>query len=109
MFPLSVDGDRVDECRTFRTAPLYFSVLLHVPRHSSRRARDRSPPPDHFPRLHGYGGAERSIELLAPELARHVRVVVLTGNARHRHNLTTNATRAGVRLRVFLSRSTMMT
>ena len=110
MFPLSADGDRVDECRTFGTVPHHparghgspafflFSCMclgIHpgVPA-TARRLLIIS-------HASGYGGAERSIELLAPELARHVRVVVLTGNARHRHNLTTNAARAGVHLRVF--------
>jgi len=45
----------------------------------------------------GYGGAERSLELLAPELAKHTDLLVLTGNARHRRNLRDAARRAGVR------------
>ncbi|CAM3065623.1 glycosyltransferase family 4 protein [Rariglobus hedericola] len=44
----------------------------------------------------GYGGAERSLELLAPELAQRADVLVLTGNTRHRRNLHTAARRAGV-------------
>lgn len=48
----------------------------------------------------GYGGAERSMELLAPELARRIRVVVLTGNERHRQNLAAAAVRAGSHLRM---------
>jgi len=52
---------------------------------------------------HGYGGAERSMELLAPELARFADVVVMTGNPRHRRNLLAAAEQAGVsgRLRVW--------
>ena len=46
----------------------------------------------------GYGGAERSLELLAPELAKRADVLVLTGNTRHRRNLHAAARRAGVRL-----------
>jgi glycosyltransferase involved in cell wall biosynthesis len=46
----------------------------------------------------GYGGAERSIELLAPELARRARVLVLTSNRRHHENLERAA--AGGDLRV---------
>lgn len=45
----------------------------------------------------GYGGAERSLELLAPELAKRADVLVLTGNTRHRRNLLAAARRAGVR------------
>ena len=52
---------------------------------------------------HGYGGAERSMELFAPELAKTVSVVVLTGNERHRRNLLAGAKRTGVgrRLRIW--------
>lgn len=46
----------------------------------------------------GYGGAERSMEILVPELARRAKVLVLTGNSRHRRNLKLAARRAGVRL-----------
>ena len=46
----------------------------------------------------GYGGAERSMEILAPELARRAKVLVLTGSLRHRRNLRMAAKRARVRL-----------
>jgi glycosyltransferase involved in cell wall biosynthesis len=49
----------------------------------------------------GYGGAERSMELVAPELARRAQVWVMTGNTRHRRNLEIAARRASVRLAVW--------
>jgi glycosyltransferase involved in cell wall biosynthesis len=49
----------------------------------------------------GYGGAERSMELVAPELARRAQVWVMTGNIRHRRNLELAARRASVRLAVW--------
>jgi len=49
----------------------------------------------------GYGGAERSLEILGPELARRSRVLVMTGNVRHRRNLRLAAARTGSRLVVW--------
>jgi glycosyltransferase involved in cell wall biosynthesis len=49
----------------------------------------------------GYGGSERSLEILAVELARRSRVLVMTGNDKHRRNLRLAGSRAGVRLSVW--------
>lgn len=48
----------------------------------------------------GYGGAERSMEILIPELARRAEITVMTGNPRHRHNLGLAAAPAGGQFRL---------